>query len=63
MAIRVLYLHEFRRMGGAERALLRLADAFRQVKVELLVVWPQKDAAFAWLASRGIRVLPLRVSR
>ncbi len=63
MAIRVLYLHEFRRMGGAERALLCLADAIRQVRVEPLVLWPQKDAAFAWLASRGIRVVPLRVPR
>jgi glycosyltransferase involved in cell wall biosynthesis len=63
MAIRVLYLHEFRRIGGAERALLGLADAIRQAKVEPLVVWPQKDAAFAWLASRGIRVVPLRVPR
>ncbi len=63
MAIRVLYLHEFGRMGGAERALLRLADAIRQARVEPLMVWPQKDAALAWLASRGIRVVPLRVPR
>jgi glycosyltransferase involved in cell wall biosynthesis len=63
MAIRVLYLHEVRRMGGAERALLGLADAIRQVKVEPLMVWPQQDPAFAWLTSRGIRVIPLRVPR
>lgn len=63
MPIRVLYLHEFKRIGGAERALLGLADAIRQEKVEPLVVWPQKDAAFAWLASRGIRVIPLRGPR
>jgi glycosyltransferase involved in cell wall biosynthesis len=63
MAIRVLYLQEFRRIGGAERALLALADAIRQVKVEPLVVWPQKDAAFAWLASRGMQAIPLSVPR
>lgn len=63
MAIRVLYLHELRRMGGAERALLGLADAIRQVRVEPLMVWPPQGTAFAWLASRGIRVVPLRVPR
>lgn len=31
--------------------------------VEPLVVWPQKDAAFAWLESQGIRVVPLKVPR
>lgn len=63
MPIRVLYLHEFRRIGGAERALLTLADAIRQVGVESLVALPRRDAAFAWLESRAIRAVPLTVPR
>ncbi|MBI4574159.1 MAG: glycosyltransferase [candidate division NC10 bacterium] len=61
MPTRVLYLHEFSRIGGAERALLGLADAVRQKAVEPLVVWPQKDSAFTWLQSRGVHVVPLKV--
>lgn len=63
MVIRVLYLHEFRRIGGAERALLGLADAIRQAGIEPLVALPRRDAAFAWLESRAIRVVPLTVPR
>jgi len=63
MGIRVLYLHEFRRTGGAERALLELADAIRQVGVEPLVALRRRDAAFTWLKSRGIRAVPLAVPR
>lgn len=59
--IRVLYLHGFRRIGGAERALLSLADAIRQMAVEPLVLWPQEDRAFTRLQSRGVRVVALKV--
>jgi glycosyltransferase involved in cell wall biosynthesis len=61
MPIQVLYLHEFGRIGGAERALLGLADAIRQMAVEPLVVWPRKDGAFTWLESRGVRAAALKV--
>jgi glycosyltransferase involved in cell wall biosynthesis len=63
MGIRVLYLHEFRRIGGAERGLLGLVDAIRRVSVDPLVALPRRDAAFAWLKSRGIRTVPLPVPR
>ncbi|MGH7411193.1 MAG: glycosyltransferase, partial [Candidatus Methylomirabilis sp.] len=53
--VRVLYLQSFKRTGGAERALLGLADAIREAGVEPLVVWPRRDRGFTWLQSRGIR--------
>ncbi len=61
MSIRVLYLHEFTRIGGAERALLGLAGTIRQMGVEPLVAWPRKDSASTWLRSRGVHVVPLKV--
>ena len=60
-ALRVLYIHGFTRLGGAERALLRLADAIRQRGVEPLVLWPKNDRGFPWLRSRGIRVAGIKV--
>jgi glycosyltransferase involved in cell wall biosynthesis len=63
MTPRVLYLHEFSRMGGAELALLRLIEAIRPAGVEPLVVWPRNDAIFARLSSQGIRVVRLKVPR
>jgi len=60
-ALRVLYIHGFTRLGGAERALLRLADAIRQTGVEPLVLWPKSDRGFPWLRSRGIRVAGIKV--
>jgi glycosyltransferase involved in cell wall biosynthesis len=63
MTPRVLYLHEFSRMGGAELALLRLIEAIRPTGVEPLVVWPRNDAIFARLSSQGIRVVRLKVPR
>ncbi len=59
MPIRVLYLHGFTRIGGAERALLGLADTIRQTAVEPFVVWQRRDEGFGWLQSRGIRVSAL----
>ncbi len=61
MPIRVLYLHSFKRIGGAERALLWMVDAIRDMGVEPLVLWPQKDGASAWLEERGVRVSLLKV--
>jgi len=61
MTPRVLYLHEFSRMGGAELALVRLIEAIRLIGVEPLVAWPRKDAIFARLSSQGIRVIRLKV--
>jgi len=63
MGIRILYLQEFRRIGGAERALLGLVDAIRHVGVEPLVAMPRREAAVARLASREIRAVPLSVPR
>lgn len=63
MTLRVLYLHEFSRMGGAELALVRLIEAIGSAGVEPLVVWPRKDAMFARLSSQGIRVVRLKVPR
>ena len=60
-AFRVLYIHGFTLLWGAERALLRLADAIRQAGVEPLVLWPRNDRAFAWLRSRGIRAAGIKV--
>lgn len=60
-ALRVLYIHGFTRLGGAEHALLRLADAIRQMGIEPLVLWPRNDRAFAWLRSRGIRAAGIKV--
>jgi len=54
--IRVLYMHGFDRIGGAERALLGSVDAIKCMPVEPLVVWPRRDDAYAWLQSRNIRV-------
>lgn len=61
MSIRVLYLHDSRRIGGAERALLTLATSIRQMAVEPLVVWPLQDDTALWLRSRDVRVLQLKV--
>ena len=61
MPIRVLYLHDSQLIGGAERALLTLATAIRQMTVEPLVVWPLVDDTAQWLRSRGVRVLQLKV--
>lgn len=63
MPPRVLYLHEFGRLGGAEQALLRLVEAIRPTGVEPLVVWPRNDAILARLSSQGVRVVRLRVPR
>ena len=59
--IRVLYLHGFERIGGAERGLLTLADAIRRMAVEPLVLWPRRDWAFRWLEERGVRVHALKL--
>jgi len=61
--LRVLYLHEFSRMGGAELALLRLLDAIRPFGVQPIVVWPRKDAIVARLSSQGNHVVRLKVPR
>jgi glycosyltransferase involved in cell wall biosynthesis len=61
MPIQVLYLHAFQRIGGAERALLGLADVVRQMDVEPLVLWPRADRAFSWLRSRGVGTATLKV--
>ena len=61
MTPRVLYLHEFSRIGGAELALVRLIEAIRPTGVEPLVAWPRNDAIFARLLSQGIRVVRLKV--
>ena len=63
MPPRVLYLHEFGRLGGAEQALLRLVEAIRPTGVEPLVVWPRNDAILARLSSQGIRVVRLKLPR
>lgn len=60
---RVLYVHEFGRMGGAEVGLVRLLDAIRPAGVEPVVLWPQLDAVSSRLASSGTRVVRLRVPR
>jgi glycosyltransferase involved in cell wall biosynthesis len=54
--IRVLYMHRFDRIGGAERALLGSVDAIKCLPVEPLVVWPRQDDAYAWLQSRNVPV-------
>lgn len=61
MPIRVLYLHGSKRIGGAERALMRLADAVGQMGVEPVVIWPREDRAFTWLQSRGIRAVRVKL--
>ncbi len=61
MPIRVLYLQSFKRTGGAERALLGLAEAIRKTGVDPLVVWPRRDRGFTWLQSRGIRTAAVNV--
>lgn len=57
MPVRVLYLHDSKRIGGAERALLTLATSIKQMAVEPLVVWRLADDTAQWLRSGGVRVL------
>jgi glycosyltransferase involved in cell wall biosynthesis len=61
--VRVLYLHGFGRVGGTERAVLRLVEVIRQWNVEPLLVWPRRDGAVLRLQARGIRVALLKVFR
>ncbi len=61
--VRVLYVHEFGRMGGAEVGLVRLLGAVRPAGVEPVVLWPQLDVVSSRLASGGARVVRLRVPR
>ena len=63
MTPRVLYLHQFSRMGGAELALVRLIEAIRPTGVEPLVIWPRNDATSVRLVSQGIRVVRLKIPR
>ncbi len=62
-SLRVLYLHEFSRMGGAELALLRLIEAIAPLGVTPIVAWPRRDETVRRLTSRGVRVVGLRVPR
>jgi glycosyltransferase involved in cell wall biosynthesis len=63
LPVRVLYLHGFDRVGGAEQAVLRLVEVIRQWDVEPLLVWPRRDGAVLRLQARGIRVALLKVFR
>ena len=61
--IRVLYLHAFSQMGGAEWALLRLVEAIGALGVTPIAVWPRGDKGRQWLAARGIPAVTLTVPR
>ncbi len=61
MSVRVLYLHDSKRIGGAERALLTLATSIKQMAVEPLVVWRLADDTAQWLRSGGVRVLQANI--
>ena len=62
-SLRVLYLHEFGRVGGAELALLRLIEAIAPLGVTPVIAWPRREAAVQRLIAGGIRVVRLRVPR
>jgi len=59
--VRVLFLHRFDRMGGAERALLALVREIQKENVEPLLLWPRKDAAYRALQEQGVRCAILNV--